>query len=105
MPPRLCRRCDLLPPFADRLGIWLGAFLAPFALLQAGWLPAAGPDAFDDTVRPLLVRYCNDCHTGDTPEAGVRLDDRHADLAGFLLRNDSCCSLASIAFRHSNGRR
>ncbi len=81
MPPRLCRRCALLTPFADRLGIWLGAFLAPFALLQAGWLAAAGPDAFDDTVRPLLVRYCNDCHTGDTPEAGVRLDDRHADLA------------------------
>ena len=81
MPPRLSRRCALLTPFADRLGIWLGAFLAPFALLQAGWLAAAGPDAFDDTVRPLLVRYCNDCHTGDTPEAGVRLDDRHADLA------------------------
>lgn len=33
------------------------------------------------TVRPLLERYCFDCHTGDNADGGMQLDTRRAELA------------------------
>ena len=80
----MCRRAPL-SPLVDGLGsvLWAAAAL----VLQTGWLQAAGPaGAYDDAVAPLLTRFCNECHAGDTPEAGVRLDDRHPDLAKTIDR-------------------
>ena len=77
--PFMCRRA-LFPPLVDGLGVVLWGAAA--MVLQTGWLQAAGPaSAYDEAVAPLLTRFCSECHAGDTPEAGVRLDDRHPDLA------------------------
>ena len=82
--PFMCRRAPL-SPLVDGLGsvLWAAAAL----VLQTVWLQAAGPaGVYDDTVAPLLTRFCNECHAGDTPEAGVHLDDRHPDLAKTIDR-------------------
>ena len=60
---------------------------ARFALLRAllrtavvvsAVLPAVAAGAespsFESHVRPLLAKYCFECHGGETPEAGLRLD-------------------------------
>lgn len=49
--------------------------------LSAG-AAAEGDALFEKEIRPLVERYCNDCHSGDTTEADIDLGDfaTHADL-------------------------
>ena len=35
--------------------------------------PPAAIDSFQQRVRPLLARYCYECHGGDKPKAGLSL--------------------------------
>ena len=52
------------------------------ALGIAGGLPAsATPPDFDGSVRPLLERYCVECHSGDDASGGAVLDTRRAEDA------------------------
>jgi hypothetical protein len=48
------------------------------AVVLSALLPAIAASAespsFDSHVRPLLTKYCFDCHAGESPEAGLRLD-------------------------------
>jgi len=48
----------------------------------AGGAVAASGGAFEETIRPLLVARCGDCHGPDTQEGGLRLDVRHRALKG-----------------------
>ncbi|MBX9787661.1 MAG: PSD1 and planctomycete cytochrome C domain-containing protein [Pirellulales bacterium] len=43
---------------------------------------AADLEFFETKVRPLLVARCHECHSGDKPKGGLRLDARAAVLAG-----------------------
>ena len=43
---------------------------------------AAEIEFFETTIRPLLVENCLSCHSGDDPEAGLRLDRRVELLKG-----------------------
>ncbi len=71
-----------------RFTIWLAAVLAAFAAacpLASGADPVADPglqlsDA--NEVRPLLLKYCGDCHQGDKAEAGVAFDQLTEARAG-----------------------
>jgi hypothetical protein len=65
----------------------IGFFLATGLLVALPWLPGPGgsvaaADALTfDEPRPLLERYCHDCHAGDAAEADV-------DLAAFASVDD-----------------
>jgi hypothetical protein len=53
--------------------------------------PVAGQAAadvrqFEDQFRPLLVRYCVDCHRGEKPKGNLRLDNLTPDLADTATR-------------------
>jgi hypothetical protein len=50
------------------------AFSMAVALSPAVAQEAATSDAFRKQVRPLLERYCVDCHNGEDAEAGIALD-------------------------------
>ena len=39
-------------------------------------------DRFENKVRPILVRRCNECHSGDENEGGLSLQSRKAMLVG-----------------------
>lgn len=67
------------PPWwaVGKILISIGGFLPALLPACRSW----GADGFDATVLPVLAKVCNDCHSGDTPEAGVRLDDRRVDVA------------------------
>jgi hypothetical protein len=60
--------------------------LACFLLLALGAIAGidrargAEPPNFDDHIRPLITRYCGDCHAGAQPEAGVAFDALPADV-------------------------
>ncbi len=43
---------------------------------------AAGIEFFEKQVRPLLVKHCYECHSGDESNGGLRLDTREAVLRG-----------------------
>lgn len=49
---------------------------------SAASFPAADLEFFETKVRPLLVARCHECHAGDKPKGGLRLDSRAALLAG-----------------------
>lgn len=57
-------------PTAGRVPRWLVSLLA--ASLPAA--AAAAPPSYTAEVRPLLARYCSDCHAGDSPAGGVGFD-------------------------------
>jgi hypothetical protein len=40
---------------------------------------------FDDQVRPLLVKYCQECHSGEKPKGDFRVDRLSADFADELI--------------------
>ncbi|MBX3443389.1 MAG: PSD1 domain-containing protein [Planctomyces sp.] len=43
---------------------------------------AAGDDSFSRDVKPVLEMHCVRCHSGEEPEAGLRLTSRESMLAG-----------------------
>ena len=49
-----------------------GAF--SFALICSAASGVATPPSYPADVRPILERYCFDCHSGDRAEAGITLD-------------------------------
>lgn len=56
-----------------------------FALLGHAIEPAVGrADAghFDERVRPLLVNYCQECHSGGKPKGDFHFDRLTGDFAG-----------------------
>lgn len=57
----------------------VSAIVVLAALSPALW--ADEPAALPDAVHAVLAARCLDCHTGDTAEAGVRLDSRSIDWA------------------------
>lgn len=60
------------------------AFAATCSLVS-GADPVADPGSqlsYANEVRPLLMKYCGDCHQGDKAEAGVAFDQLTAERAG-----------------------
>ena len=59
----------------------LVSFAVTLCCLSAG-AAAEGDALFEKEIRPLVERYCNDCHSGDITEADINLGDfaTHADL-------------------------
>jgi len=59
-------------------------FLAVFSLATSGFgqdSPAdGGRKAYENQVRPLLARYCVDCHSGEKSKGDLRLDRLSADF-------------------------
>jgi mono/diheme cytochrome c family protein len=45
-----------------------------FPLATAAGEAAAAPPSLEADVRPILARYCHDCHAGDSAESGIALD-------------------------------
>ena len=56
------------------------AFIA-FLSLPVAVAHAAVAD-FVDEIRPLLVKHCYACHSGDQPKSGLRLDLKAAAFKG-----------------------
>ena len=56
--------------------IVMGAAACAAAMPATGRQGAAGaaPPSYADEVRPLLARYCGECHGGDSPAGGVGFD-------------------------------
>lgn len=44
--------------------------------------PAADNASFDQHVRPILARYCSECHSADSPELGLDLSSAATALRG-----------------------
>ncbi len=65
--------------------IWLLLFVANahFAV-RAAEPDAAGIEFFEKQIRPVLIKYCYECHSADakTLKGGLRLDSRDAVLRG-----------------------
>jgi mono/diheme cytochrome c family protein len=55
------------------------ALLLTFGTAHAGEQPA-DVRHFEEQVRPFLVRHCRECHAGQKPKGGFRLDDLTADF-------------------------
>ena len=56
-------------------------FAASAAL--AGWIAAAtpqDPNAWQQEIRPLLQKYCLECHGPDKSKAGIRFDEVDPDM-------------------------
>ncbi|MGD9647185.1 MAG: DUF1592 domain-containing protein [Pirellulales bacterium] len=50
---------------------------------------SATPDVFvAETLRPFTLKFCGECHAGDEPESGLRLDQA-ADFAAVLRDRDT----------------
>jgi len=62
-----CPPGPLLPPgrFSARLLVAACSLAGPVT---------AAPPAYEGEVRPLLERYCTDCHAGDAAEGGIAID-------------------------------
>ena len=41
--------------------------------------PRPAPDTFETVMRPFLQKYCMDCHSGETAEAGLDLAAFHSE--------------------------
>jgi hypothetical protein len=57
------------------------ALLAASLVVAAGESVAARPIGFESDVRPMLERYCRDCHAGDSAESGIAVDRMREDRA------------------------
>ena len=51
---------------------------------------------FDDLVRPLFVKYCQECHSGEKPKADFRVDRLSADFADQANREQWQAVLAQL---------
>ena len=64
--------------------VLLIALTPPITMMAAPLRPVAtAPDAFETRVRPILERYCIDCHGEDGAEAGINLDRFENQEAAF----------------------
>lgn len=73
------------------VGMWAGVGLTLFAVTAGAAPPpttAQTADArqFADQFRPLLTRFCVDCHSGDKPKGNLRLDNLMPDFADASTR-------------------
>ncbi|WP_218933492.1 PSD1 and planctomycete cytochrome C domain-containing protein [Rubripirellula lacrimiformis] len=95
------------------------ACLASF-LFTAGWIATACPSAiaepttsatdehlrfFESRIRPLLIRRCYECHSGEDREGGLRLDTANSLTAGgdsgpAAIAGDPDASLLVAAIRY-----
>jgi len=74
------RRLSLVAPFAS-------VARAALAALALGAAPSRAAEPVDEAfferfIRPLLVTRCQECHSGDEAEGGLRLDSRSGLLRG-----------------------
>jgi hypothetical protein len=54
------------------------------AIASCGWsTPSTRADSFAEDIKPLVSRYCSDCHGGDRPKAGLNLA-RYVDDLGVV---------------------
>src|SRR5262245_60805098 len=83
-----------------------------FAILLAATLSAADDTArreyFETKIRPVLVQQCLACHTGERPQAGLRLDHRSGWETGgnsgpAVVRGNPGRSLLMRVLRHEQG--
>ena len=105
VPPRDARRRSYI------LGRGVGAFRALAWLNVVGRsdepkLPGAD-EFFEKRVRPVLIERCLDCHSGEAPESGLRVDSRAALLQGGLrgpaiVPGDPQKSLLILAVNHAD---
>jgi len=79
---------DPVSPSAARLAVWLHVVPAFVAAFGPAFGPAGCPRGataaaatFDATVKPLLTKYCLDCHAGKDAEGGISLDECTEDAA------------------------
>ena len=66
---------------------WVFAFALPLVCLSAGHGFADDPTSdqlkfFESNVRPILVKHCHKCHSGDEPKGELNLDSRSGLLTG-----------------------
>jgi mono/diheme cytochrome c family protein len=72
--------------------IWIGLWAGVGLTLAATAAPPQAADQvadasqFDDQFRPLLLRHCVACHSGDKPKGRLRLDRLSLDLANDVSR-------------------
>ncbi len=108
------RRCGSVP---GRLGWW---WLCVAVLMSIGRATAAAENApeslapadvqfFESKIRPLLVKHCYECHSGEssTIEGGLRLDSRDGlrkggDRGPAITTGDEAASLLLEAISYSD---
>ena len=56
--------------------------LADDKVLTTESFPAKDLDFFEKSIRPVLVKHCQECHGEKKQKAGLRLDSREALLTG-----------------------
>lgn len=64
------------------------SFLLFASIATAAGEPAASPVGFESEVRPILERYCLDCHSGDAAESGIAVDRMREERARTVDRGD-----------------
>src|SRR5688572_14965512 len=70
--------------------LWVIVFAIPLAFVLAGRAKADDPAAatpeqlkfFESSVRPILVKHCQKCHSGDDPKGELSLESRSGLLTG-----------------------
>lgn len=72
------------------MGLWVGVGMSLLGAAAVAAPPTTGQAAdakhFEDQFRPLFVRYCVDCHSGDKPKGHLGLDKLTLDLADATAR-------------------
>ena len=69
----------------SRLSVWLallGVAVAPCIVVPAAEPASAELKFFEQHVRPLLIENCLECHSGEEPSGGLRLDSVQGLRAG-----------------------
>src|SRR5688572_9250729 len=67
---------------------WRWLLLAAIPVLTVNPTPiAANEKAFDEQVRPVLAKYCQECHGTMKPKGNFRLDRLSADFANTANRD------------------
>ena len=89
------------------IGRWVGVGLT---MLCADAVAAPPPTAsqasdarqFDDQFRPLLVRHCVACHSGDRPKGNLRLDNLGLDLTDAANREHQAAAKSAADAKKSH---
>jgi hypothetical protein len=85
---------------------WLAILVAVVPMSAAD--ETARREYFETKIRPVLVQQCLACHTGERPQAGLRLDHRAGWESGgksgpSVVRGDPGKSLLMRVLRHEQG--